>query len=287
MGILTEIRGGQIMGELKKQLPFAISIALNRTGFEVAKDLKTEMINVFDNPSPFTLRSIRFAKADYKTKKYSFEIGLQDLALKGSEDTLSFSTSGGLRGTSKGYQNTPGNKFLYPQIYGGTRNARSSERRLREIGVMKDNQFWVKGEGARLNAYGDIAPGQIVQLLSALKAFRDDSNPDKGWLMDHNKGDKKTVGWRKSKNPLAEKLLVIKEYKNKGKLYPGIYKLTNPVKSKSGKVRYENLSPILIFMQNPTYKRRYDFFGVGQRSFDNKFENKLNEAIQYALATSK
>lgn len=279
MGILTEIRGGQIMGELKKQLPFAISKALNETGFLVIKDLKEEMNRVFDNPSPFALRSTRFRKAT-KTK-LSFEIGLQDFPgradQKDDEDTLNLRVSG----TSRGQQ-TAGNKFLYPQIYGGPRNARSSERRLREIGVMNDNQFWVKGEGARLNKYGDIAPGQIVQLLSALKAFR-----DSGSNQNYNPGDKKTVGWRKSKNPLAEKLLVIKEYKNKGKLYPGIYKLTNPVKSKSGKVRYENVSPILIFMQNPQYKKRYDFFGVGQRSFDNKFENKLNEAIQYALATAK
>lgn len=275
MGILTEIRGGQIMGEIKKQLPFAISKALNETGFLVIKDLKAEMTNVFDNPSPFTLRSTRFQKAT-KTK-LSFEIGLQDFPRRNTDDQMSFTANG----SSKGQQ-TPGNKFLYPQIYGGTRNARSSERRLREIGVMENNQYWVKGEGARLNKYGDIAPGQIVQLLSALKAFR-----DSGYNSNYNPGDKKTVGWRKSKNPLAEKLLVIKEYKNKGKLYPGIYKLTNPVKSKSGKVRYENVSPILIFMQNPQYKKRYDFFGVGQRSFDNKFENKLNEAIQYALATAK
>jgi len=275
MGILTEIRGGQIMGELKKQLPFAIQLALNKTGFEVIKDLKAEMTNVFDNPTQFTLRSTRFQKAN-KTK-LSFEIGLQDFPGRNTDDQMSFNANG----SSKGQQ-TPGNKFLYPQIYGGTRNARSSERRLREIGVMKDNQFWVKGEGARLDRYGNIAPGQIIQLLSALKAFR-----DSGYNSNYNPGDKKTIGWRKSKNPLAEKLLVIKEYKNKGKLYPGIYKLTNPVKSKSGKVRYENLSPILIFMQNPQYKKRYDFFGVGQRSFDNKFENKLNEAIQYALATSK
>ena len=268
MGILTEIRGGRIMGEIKKQLPFVISKALNETGFLVIKDLKTEMTNVFDNPSPFALRSTRFQKST-KTK-LSFEIGLQDFAGRGTRDQLSLSTSGSSRGSQ-----TAGNKFLYPQIYGGTRNARSSERRFREIGVMNANQFWVKGEGARLNKYGDIAPGQIIQILSALKAFRDSG-------YDSNYNPKSN---RKTKNPLAEKLLVIKDYKNKGKLYPGVYELTNPVISKTGKVRYTNLKPLLIFLQNPQYKKRYDFFGVGQRSFDKYFEDKLNEAMTYALST--
>lgn len=279
MGILTEIQGGKIMGELKKQLPFAISKALNETGFLVIKDLKAEMTKVFDNPTPYTLRSTRFQKAT-KTK-LSFEIGLQDFPgrydQKDDEDTLNLRVSG----TSKGQQ-TAGNKFLYPQIYGGTRNARSSERRLREIGVLDNDQFWVKGEGARLDRYGNIAPGQIVQILSALKAFR-----ESGYDSNYNPGFRKTVGWRKSKNPLADKLLVIKDYNNKQKLYPGIYQKLNPITSKSGRLRYTSLKPILIFMKNPNYKMRYDFFGVGQRSFDNKFENKLNEAIQYAIATAR
>lgn len=243
MGILADYKAGNVMAEIKKQIPFAISKALNDVAVMVKNAERKEMESVFDNPTPYTLNSVFFKKAT--KQKLEAHIIVRNEAAKG----------------------TPPVKFLEPQIFGGTRRAKSSELQLREKGLMDNNMFWAPGSGARLNKYGNISPGQIVQILSALKSFR-----EAGYAANYSEGN--TVGKRKSKNPLATKIFVQKEW---GKaLYPGVYQRT-----KTG------LKPILIFLENPQYKERFNFFKVGEQVYDTNFENKFNEAIQYALATSK
>lgn len=240
MGILDDYKAGNVMAEIRKQIPFAISKALNDVAVMVKDAERKEMENVFDNPTPYTLNSVFFKKAT--KQKFEVNIIVRNEAAKG----------------------TPPVKYLEPQIFGGTRRAKSSERQLREKGLMDDNMFYAPGAGARLNKYGNISPGQIVQILSALKSFR-----EAGYTSNYNENST-----RKSKNPLASKIFVQKEW---GKaLYPGVYQRT-----KTG------VKPLLIFLENPQYKERFNFFKVGEQIYDANFENKFNEAIQHALATSK
>lgn len=240
MGILDDYKAGKVMGEIKKQIPFAIAKALNDVAVLVKNAERKEMERVFDNPTPYTLNSIFFKKAT--KQKFEVNIIIRNEAAKG----------------------TPPVKYLEPEIFGGTRRAKSSELQLREKGLMEDDMFWAPGAGARLNKYGNISPGQIVQILSALKSFR-----EAGYNANYN-----SKSGRKSKNPLASKIFVQKEW---GKaLYPGVYQRT-----KTG------VKPLLIFLENPHYEERFNFFTVGEIIYDNNFENKFNEAIQYALATAK
>ena len=243
MSLLDDYRSGNVMAEIKKQIPFAIAKALNDVAAEVRKSERIEMENVFNKPTPYTLNSIFFKKAT--KQKFEVNIIIRNEAGKG----------------------TPPVKYLEPQIYGGTRGAKSSELQLREKGLMDNNMFWTPGVGARLNQYGNISPGHIVQIMSALKSFR-----EAGYLANYGEGN--TVGKRKSKNPLANKIFVQKDW---GKsLYPGVYQ-----RSKTG------LKPLLIFLENPQYKQRFDFFKVGETVYDKQFEIKFNEAIQYALSTAR
>ena len=46
------------LGEMKKQIPFAASLAINRTAQSVKRRLVDEMVNVFDRPTPYTLDSV-------------------------------------------------------------------------------------------------------------------------------------------------------------------------------------------------------------------------------------
>lgn len=47
----------------QKQLPFATSLALNRTAQAIRKDLRSEMERVFDRPTPFTLNSLQITSS--------------------------------------------------------------------------------------------------------------------------------------------------------------------------------------------------------------------------------
>lgn len=247
MGILTEIRGGQIMVEIKKQLPFAISKALNDVSLEVVKGERKEMENVFDNPTPYALNSFYIKRAT-KTN-----LEAQIITRKSDE-----------KGTAPV-------KFLGPEIFGNNRRARSSELQLREKGLMEDDQFWIKGKGARLDRYGNISPGQIVQILSALQAFK-----GKGAAMNYNEGKdaKGRTKKRRSKNPLATKIFALKEFgKN---LLPGVYQ-----RSTFG------VKPLLMFVVSPHYSEHFKFYKVGEEIYGKEFERLLQLSINQALRTAK
>lgn len=47
----------------RKQLPYAQSVALNRTAFQAREDMKHQMQAKLDRPTPYTLRSVRVKKA--------------------------------------------------------------------------------------------------------------------------------------------------------------------------------------------------------------------------------
>ena len=240
MGIIDDYKAGNVIGEIKKQIPFALSRALNDVAIEVKKAEQIEMSKVFDNPTPYTLNSIFFKKAT--KQKLEVQIIVRNEAAKGTAPV----------------------KYLEPQIFGGSRRAKSSELQLREKGLIDNDMFWAPGSGARLNQYGNISPGLIVQILSALKAFR-----EVGYDANYTEASVK-----RNKKSLAGNIFVIKEW---GKaLYPGVYQRTK-----------KGVKPLLIFLKNPQYKERFDFFKVGEEVYDKEFENKFNEAIQYALSTAR
>jgi len=54
----------------KKQIPFAISKALNDTAFQAQKALTAQLIKKLDNPTPFTRKAIRVRKAT-KSRLYA------------------------------------------------------------------------------------------------------------------------------------------------------------------------------------------------------------------------
>lgn len=55
----------------KKQIPFAISKALNDTAFQAKDALVAQMRKKLDNPTPFTLRAVKIKKAT-KDRQYAF-----------------------------------------------------------------------------------------------------------------------------------------------------------------------------------------------------------------------
>lgn len=237
---------------VKRQLPFALSKALNDTAKIIVKGLKDEMLKIFDNPTPYTVNSVSFKKRATK-EDLNVKIIIKDFTGKGTAPV----------------------KYLAPEIEGGSRRSRSSEIQLREKGLLKDDWYWVPGKGIILNQYGNITGAQIVRIMSALQAFR-----EVGYFANQ------TAQSLKRNKGAMKNLIVIKDFNNRSKLLPGVYQLTKPVKTKSG-TSYKELKPILIFIKKPTYKKRFDFFGVGKSIFDKEFNNNFEQALQYALSTAK
>jgi hypothetical protein len=231
------------LDDLQKHVPFATALALTRTAQEVRKAEIEEMKRVFDRPTPFTLRSLYLKPA---TKA--------DLtAVVWLKDDLN--APSGRTGRTQHY--------LFSQIYGGARRLKGFERLLMRKGLLPTGWMAVPGAGAKLDAYGNISGGQMVQILSALKALG-----EQGYAAN------RTAASAKRRRGKLRELFVGR---------PGGGRLPMGVWERFGFAHGSAVKPILIFVRGPRYAKRYDFFGVGNRTaarvFPVQFERALSEAL--------
>ena len=147
----------QLEGQ-QKQIPFATALALTRTAKAVEKDVRVEMQRVFDNPTPYTIKGT-YTKPAKKAKLFA-EVGLKD------------ASEAGKGGNARDY--------LQPQIYGGKRKLKRSERSLRSRGHLSSSEMMVPGRGAKLNKYGNINKQQVVKAMSNVRGHFDSQQDSKG-----------------------------------------------------------------------------------------------------------
>lgn len=131
----------------QERIPRAMKDAANATGRYIHAALKSEMQEVFDRPTPWTLGGLRFKLAS--TKDPLVRIWLEESPGKG----------------------TPAAKFLAAQIEGGQRRRKRFERALIQAGLMPPTAYAVPGPWAPLDAYGNVPGSFIVKMLSDIKAF--------------------------------------------------------------------------------------------------------------------
>ncbi len=233
----------------KRELPFATMVALNRTAQDVKAAEREQIARVFDRPTPWTLNSL-FTKGATRSALSAF-VWLKDEAAKG----------------------TPADRFLAPEVYGGARVPKRFELALIYAGAMPKGMFAVPGAAARLDAYGNMSSGQIVQILSQLRVQRGGGYESRagGATKDAKKLARavKRQGYR---------IFVIT--KAHGKLLPGVY------------ARYEfargsAVKPLLIFVNKaPQYRKRFPFFEVAERTAAEQFPGQLSRALREAVGSA-
>lgn len=131
----------------RKQLPFAISRALNDTVAGGRKAAQGQMEGDLHRPTAYAKRGIVYERSD----KHNLEASV---IIYGSK-----STNGGL----------PAAYFLGPQIDGGQRSHKAFEKQLVARGYMRTNEVAVPAARLRLNQYGNVTQGQINKIMSGLK----------------------------------------------------------------------------------------------------------------------
>lgn len=137
---------------VRKQVPFATARALTRTAKKAERRVHNEMRQVFDRPTPWTLKTIRTKPA---TKR-----DLQ--AMVYLKDTL---PGGKARGSAS--------DILGHHFTGGSRQRKALEMWLTRAGLLGSNERVVPGSAARLDSYGNMSRGQVQQILSQLRAGGD------------------------------------------------------------------------------------------------------------------
>jgi hypothetical protein len=229
----------------RRHIPYAKVVALTRTAGDVKKAEIQEISRSFDAPTPYTLNAL-FTKSATKTNPSAF-VWLKDEAGKG----------------------TPADRFLAPEVYGGARVPKRFESALSSFGILPPGMFAMPGAAARLDRYGNMSSGQIVQILSQLRVQR------VGGFESRIGGatfDKKKVA--RSVKRQGYRLFAIT--RRRGKLPPGVY------------ARYTfghgtAVKPLLVFVsKTPSYSKRFKFFEVAERVSRERYPVHFAQAMREA-----
>ncbi|OGT03331.1 MAG: hypothetical protein A2143_08070 [Gallionellales bacterium RBG_16_57_15] len=238
----------------KEQIPFATMQAMNRTAYAVAGLLSKKIERVFDRPTPWVIGAVRYTKA---TKRKL-------------EATIDLDKWGNKQGVSVA-------QVLASEIEGGPRRLKRFERALIHAGVMRSNQSAVPGEGAKLDQYGNMSAGQIIQILSWFQTFGEQGY--KANMADKTKA-RLAKGSRK-KGTLGFEYFALQN--KAGKLLPGIYQRFFFSSAGGSAVK-----PVLIFVgKRPTYKMRFDFYGYAEDRAYDEFRKEFPIALDEAMRTAR
>ncbi len=233
----------------QRQMPFATALALTRTAQAVKRAEIAEMDRVFDSPTPYT-RNALYLKSATKAN-LSAHVWLKD-------------------DTSKG---TPAEKYLGPQIEGGGRRLKRFERALRAKGFLPDGMVAVPTSAVEIDAYGNMKRSQIVQILSALRAFG-----EQGYLANRTATSEKR---RKRKGRKLSQYFVGRPAG--GRLPLGVWmRSTSDFGRTGGRIR-----PVLLFVKAPQYKARLKFHEVAERTVTTEFPKEMKAAFEFAIATAR
>lgn len=218
----------------EKQVKFIFSHALTKTSQAIKKDLQGVIKRNFDRPVAYTRNSIY---TQWSTpEKQQITVGIKSTSEKG----------------------TAAGKYLMAEIFGGERRAKGSEVLLRAIGIMKPNETWVPGSGAKIDSYGNMSTGNIQQILSALSGQRDR-------YQNINRSSKR-------KTNTAD--IYFAQYGNTR----GVFK-AGPKGTQSMLMRFRPSAP--------TYKIRFPFNKIAQESANKHYYKSFKDALVYAAQTRK
>lgn len=235
----------------QRQLAFATAKALTATAQAVQAAEVKEMADVFDRPTPYTL-SGTFVKSATKDRLTAV-VGLKDFAGKG----------------------TPASKFLTSQIRGGARNLKRFERALRSVGALPDDMRAVPGSGAKLDAYGNMDRGQIVQILSYFRAF-----PEAGYRANMSERQRARLA-RGSRRTGALGFAYFVGRPGDGKLPLGIWQRFRSAHGGTA------LKPVLIFVRWAQYQAIFDFEFVARTTIEREWPRQFERAWAEAMGSAR
>jgi len=209
-----------------KQERFATARALTEVVSRARDSNRRALTAAFDRPTPYTLNSLYITPATPSRLQASVWL---------KEDT------------GKG---TPAWKYLGPQIEGGERRVKRMESALRRVGVMYADQYVAPGAACPRDQYGNIPASFVTHLLAYFQAMGE-------------QGYKGNMTLRKREALAKDKrgskgfaYFALRARRNN--LAPGIYRRITFAHGSA-------VQPVLMFVRKPSYRQRWDFYGIAER----------------------
>lgn len=240
-----------------KQVRFAETEAINRVGAIAQAEVQLEMKKVFDRPTKYALNSLKLLKAFSTRPKIEAVLWFKDKSIFDSAESM-----------------------IVPHIDGGTRQFKPMEIRLQRAGLLPSGWYVVPGQGADIDAYGNMSRGQITLLLNVLGTYREagynKANPNTVKRLKNGNAKRGVYGFEFFVNPVGSKATT----RSGHPLLPGVYKRVTTGFGSS-------LKPVLIFVRGVKYKKRLDFYGIVNRAIERDFPAEFDAAYAAAMRTAR
>lgn len=223
----------------ERRVRAAVATALTRTAVEARKAWRTELTTKLDRPTPYTTNSIRteMARAD----KLESVVAVKD----------------------QGGGAPPPAEYLGTQQRGGDRNLRKFERALVAKGAMPQGYKVVPARYARVDGFGNIQRGQIIDVIRQLGG-----NFSEGYarVISANAAKRARASARSGRKYVAI-------LKDEGKLYPGIWE-------RKGK----SIVPVFQFVRQVRYRSRIDLYQRARDVVGQQLQAQFDRAMSESAA---
>jgi hypothetical protein len=220
-----------------EQVPFAAALTLTMTGQDVKTAIELDLATMLDRPTPYTMRGFRLypAKKTNLVAKVTFREDARD--------------------------------YLGAQVEGGERKVKALEKALRTVGHLPTGWVVVPGQGARLDQYGNLDRGQIIQILSQLRITL-----VAGYTRNLSFNARKQIG---AQRRAGGRFFVVKPG---GPIHPGVYQR---------ELFGRGITPVLMFVRTAAYKVRLPVDQIGRRVVADRLETNFGIAWHRAMASAR
>jgi hypothetical protein len=241
---------GRVPDVVKKAARTATQQALNQGRDAVY----ARMRSVFDRPTAYALGSL-----------------LVELEASGKAEGLVAVRGKGDVGAS----GVPAQSYLRAQIEGGTRRWKRSERALQKSGLLPRGWYAIPGSAARMDAFGNMSRGHVLEILDYLRAARVDNKVRRSSITDEGRAKRKRgIGKRFG----FEYFVVLPG--TRGGLQPGVWVRQIATRKAAGPAA--PVRQVLTYVKATNYRARLDFFAELQGATAKALPVLLDQAVASA-----
>lgn len=262
----------------RRHVPIAAAKALTAVAENARQDAAKEMRDKLHAPTSYTLNSMFKTPANYRNWPN----------LEATVHVKGWERLGGSRGRSKGSGSQA--DVLGHLFSGGARRWKGFETALMRAGLLPRGMAAVPGDGAPLNANGNIPAGFLKQMVSYFGA----AERYAGHTANMTDKGRERFGKKKGKT-MGIGGAAVEFFVSRGKgnwfgrrswkhgrmqhLLPGIWMRA---RSAGGTA----LKPVIMFVKQPRYQRYFDLEQIARTAIRRDFDREFGKAFEQALATS-
>jgi hypothetical protein len=238
----------------------ALRRGLNATVRKGPPAVQSVMRRVFDRVTPYALNAMRVQEAQGQGTQLKAGV-----MIKGAQD---------IAGSA-----VPPQSFLRAQILGGTRRWKRFEVALMRAGLLPRGWYVVPGQGARLDAYGNMSAGHVVQLMAYLQLFKAQSSGRRQNMSDKRRQQLGRSTRRRRGVEYFVQLANVAGPGGRRDLAPGIWERADFGAAGKG------IRPVVLFVRTNRYRPRLDYFGTLQRHAAAVMPTEIERAVALVRRT--